>query len=481
MNAAPFRLRMRLSLLNLQVEKMATPLIISVSGLRGEIGQTLTPDVAVRYALAYSSTVASKGSFVIAYDGRRSGSLFADAICSALNAVGRLTLDAGVAATPTVGVLVREFGAAGGIQISASHNPRQFNGLKLFSSEGRVVPKAEGQKVLDVYNQEDFWQNVKWVDVESLGDRVKIEDSTKAHLDAVLKTVDVELIRSKGFKVLIDSNNASGSLLGKRLLTALGCDVVMRGDAPNGDFLHTPEPTVDNLKGVLKDIVDAGAAVGFCQDPDADRLALVDENGRYVGEEYTTAICCKNRLQKLASQGDSRARNLVINCASSRMSLDIAAEFGGEGFRSPVGEANVVDLMIAKNAVYGGEGNGGPIDPSVGFVRDSFVGMAQVLEAMARSDSPLSQIADEIKGYSIIKRKLSLPEGGFESVVKRLSEAFANEQKDYQDGLRIDWADAWVLARPSNTEPIMRVIAEAPTDERANALCDSIEELIKAE
>ena len=461
---------------------MSSPLIISVSGLRGEIGVSLTPDVAVRYALVYSQSVESNGPFVIAYDGRRSGSLFADAICSALNAVGRTTLYAGVAATPTVGVLVKALGAAGGIQISASHNPRQFNGLKLFSPEGRVIPKHEGEKVLAAYRDAEKnsdW-NPGWVDVERLGERKLIEDSTIAHMEAVLETVDVDLIRSKKYRVLLDSNNASGSVLGKRLLEALGCDVVVCGGIPNGDFLHTPEPTVENLQSVFKKIVEAGAVIGFCQDPDADRLALVDENGRYIGEEYTTAICCKNRLQKARLSGETGPFNLVINCASSRMSIDIAEQFGGMCYRSPVGEANVVDLMKAKRAIFGGEGNGGPIDPSVGFVRDSFVGMAQVLEMMARNGQTLSKIADDIQGYSIVKRKVGLPEGGFQKIVDILSSAFAEEEKNTEDGIRIDWSDAWALARPSNTEPIARIIAEAPTAERANALCDKIEEIMNS-
>lgn len=459
---------------------MASPLIISVSGLRGEIGSTLTLDVAIRYALAYSKSVESPKPFVVAYDGRRSGSMFADAICAALNAVGRTALYAGVAATPTVGILVKQFGAAGGIQISASHNPKQFNGLKLFSAEGRVIPKQEGEKVLEVYRQAEKETSIvsEWASVDRIGERTTIEDTTIAHMEAVLKTVDADLIRSKKFRVLLDSNNASGSILGKRLLENLGCDVVLCGETPNGDFLHTPEPTVDNLKSVFQKIVEAGACIGFCQDPDADRLALVDENGRYIGEEYTTAICCKNRLQKLTQSGASVPLNLVINCASSRMSLDIAKEFGGECFRSPVGEANVVDLMKAKDAVFGGEGNGGPIDPSVGLVRDSFVGMAQVLEFMARNEVPLSKVADDIQGYAIVKRKVGLPEGGFAKIVTLLSEAFKDEEKNTEDGIRIDWTDAWVLARPSNTEPIARIIAEAPTEERANALCDQVEALM---
>lgn len=455
------------------------PLIISVSGLRGEVGTALTPEVAVRYALAYSKLVASKKPFVIAWDGRRSGALFADAISAALNAVGRSTLDAGVAATPTVGVLVREFDAAGGIQISASHNPREYNGLKLLSSEGRVVPKRDGEAILELYREieRDPAAAPDWVDVERIGERTKIADSTRAHLDAVLRTVDVESIRSKKFRVLLDSNNASGSLLGRRLLDELGCDVVLCGSTPNGDFLHTPEPTAENLASVCEKVVAARAAVGFCQDPDADRLAIVDENGRYVGEEYTVAICAKNRLQKAVANGEKGPFRLVVNCGTSRMTLDIAAQFGGEAFRSPVGETNVVDLMKAKNAIYGGEGSGGPIDPAVGWIRDSFVATAQILEIMARNDVPISKIADEIQGYSIVKRKIGLSKVGFQKVVEAVAAAFPDQEKNVEDGLRIDWPDAWVLVRPSNTEPVVRVVAEAPTAERAAELCDRVEAL----
>ena len=297
-------------------------------------------------------------------------------------------------------------------------------------------------------------------------------------MNLVLSTVDVDLIRSKKFRVLLDSNNASGSILGKRLLEALGCEVYINGATPNGDFLHTPEPTEENLQSVLQSVVKAGACVGFCQDPDADRLALIDERGLYIGEEYTTAICSKNRLQKLQLVGANTSFNLVVNCASSRMTYDIASEFGGTCFRSPVGEANVVDLMKEKNAIYGGEGNGGPIDPTVGFVRDSFVGMAQVLEMMARNSQPLSKIAAGIKGYSIVKRKIALPEGNFQSIVDFLCEQYACQEKNLEDGIRIDWSDKWVLVRPSNTEPIARIIAEAPTLSQACELCDQVQELI---
>ena len=208
---------------------------------------------------------------------------------------------------------------------------------------------------------------------------------------------------------------------------------------------------------------------------DHHRIAVIDENGRYIGEEYTTALCCKNRLQIAQRENEPGDRNLAINCASSRMSIDIAEEFGGRCRRSPVGEANVVDLMIQTNAIYGGEGNGGPIDPRVGYVRDSFVGIAQILEMTARSGRSLSELVDEIKGYSIVKRKVALPSEGFSKAVELISKEFSEEEKTFEDGVRVVFSDGWALARPSNTEPIARIIAEAPTQERAEALCDRVE------
>ncbi|MDO4587407.1 MAG: phosphoglucosamine mutase [Planctomycetia bacterium] len=466
---------------------MASPLIISVSGLRGEIGQTLTPEVAMHYVLAYASVLREEyeeGLFVVTRDGRRSGEMLADAIHSALNGIGFSTLDGDVAATPTTGLLIREYEAIGGIQISASHNPRQYNGIKLFSAEGRVIPKLLGEKVLQRYRELENNLNsqkgssfVQWVDVEKLGERTFIEDTTSFHLRQVLATVDVPQIRNKKFKVLLDSNHGAGGILGRRLLDELGCEVVFLGDEPNGDFEHTPEPIVENLKSVFEKVQKAKVDIGFCQDPDADRLALIDADGNYIGEEYTVALCSKNRLEKLYEMNQPLG-NIVINCASSRMSIDIANQFEVDCCRSAVGEANVVDLMIAQNAVFGGEGNGGPIDPKVGFVRDSFVGMANILDAMARRNLSVAQLAAEIPKYSIVKRKITLLLEKVPAVLDGISSHYSNQKQNNLDGLRIDWDNAWVLIRASNTEPIVRVIAEAQTESEANRIADEIETVI---
>lgn len=441
-------------------------LIISVSGLRGIVGETLTPEVAIRYVTAFSSGT-PEGPFVVTRDGRATGNMVSEAVMAGLHAVGRTTIDGGIAATPTTGVLIRRARAAGGIQISASHNPPQYNGLKLFSAEGRVIPAGPGQAVLERYRE----GTVDWVTHERLGGNDPVEDAHADHLQAVLATVDAEAIRACQFKVLLNSNHGAGSLLGERLLKSLGCKVNVVGSKPDGQFEHPPEPTAENLTSILPQVRQVGADVGFCQDPDADRLALIDADGRYVGEEYTLAICANHVLGQ-------RKGPIVANCATSRMTQDIAEKYGVPYFRSAVGEANVVDCMLANEAVFGGEGNGGPIDPKVGLVRDSFVGMAQVLAAMAARQLPLAHLADELPRYEIVKTKIDLSADKVASAVAALTAQFKDAKADRMDGLRLDWPDRWLLVRPSNTEPIVRAIAEAPSVSAATDLCRSAAEIL---
>ena len=450
-------------------------LIISVSGLRGVIGETLTPEVAIRYATAFSAET-PPGRFVITRDGRPTGVMLSHAIHAGLNAVGRDTIEAGVAATPTTGMLIRELGLAGGIQISASHNPSEYNGIKLFSAEGRVISKIPGAAVLQRYQMNSI-RDIQWVPHDRVGKLIYCIDVNEVHLEKVLQTVDVEAIRNRKFKVLLDSNRGAGSLLGEMLLKALGCEIVLLGGKPDGLFEHTPEPTAENLQSVFEKVKNAKVDVGFCQDPDADRLAVIDQNGRYIGEEYTVALCVehvlRNHVMRMRMKGP-----IVMNCSSSRMTQDIAERYGVPLFRSPVGEANVVDLMLEKEAMFGGEGNGGPIDPDVGLVRDSFVGMAQILDAMCLRKKTIAELADELPRYEIVKRKITLPPGTtpdrIRAMLDELEKKFSDQKCDRQDGLRIDWPYGWALIRGSNTEPILRIFAEAKTEAEAVALCDKI-------
>jgi phosphomannomutase len=434
--------------------------IISVSGLRGVVGESLSPETAVRFVGAFVS-LTPPGPIVVTRDGRSSGPMLMEAVRAAILAAGRDCLDGGVAATPTTGILVREHGAAGGVQISASHNPPPYNGLKLFSSAGRVIPAAEGKQVIEKYRAND----IAWVSYDRLGKVETLHDTTLAHLKKVLATVDVPRIRHANFHVLLDANHGSGSVLGRRLLNELGCTVHVLGGMPDGNFAHPPEPTAENLAEVLADVVRHGCAVGFCQDPDADRLALIDETGRYIGEEYTPALCAEHVLR-------STIGPVVTNCSTSRMTEDIAARHDATFTRSAVGEANVCDEMIARRAVFGGEGNGGVIDPRVGYVRDSYAGMALVLDAMAASKLPLSALVAQLPKYEIVKTKITLAAGKLEPALAALKQHFADATLDTLDGLRLDWPGKWLLVRASNTEPIVRAIAEAPTAAEAQRLCD---------
>ena len=438
---------------------MAEP-IISVSGLRGIVGESLTPEVAIRYVAAFAA-IAPPGDILVGRDGRPSGQMLAEAVRAGLQAVGRNAIDGGILATPTTGVLVRRLRAAGGVQITASHNPSPYNGLKLFSAEGRVIPAGPGQLVLDRYRT----ASPPWVPHVRLGDSRTVGDTLTAHLQAVMAIVEVERIRRRRFKILLDSNHGAGSLLGRRLLEELGCQVTLLGAEPDGQFDHLPEPTPENLASVLAAVSRAGADVGFCQDPDADRLATIDETGRYVGEEYTVAFCVDHVLRQ-------RRGPIVTNCSSSRMAEDIASRYGVPLVRSAVGEANVVDVMLAQGAIFGGEGNGGPIDPRVGLVRDSFVGMALILDAMAARGLKLSQLAGDLPRYEIVKTKVSLARERLPAALDALEEHFRDARADRLDGLRLDWPQAWLLVRGSNTEPIVRAIAEAPTAAAARRLCD---------
>lgn len=440
--------------------------IISVSGLRGIVGESLTPEVALRYVAAFAATL-PPGAIIVSRDGRATGPMLAGAVKSGLLAVGRDVLDADVAATPTLGVLVRAHRAAGGVQISASHNPPQYNGIKLFSGEGRVIPAAPGKKVLEAYRA----GKVSWVRHDWVGKLERLADTTGEHLKLLLATVNLDSIRRKKFRVLLDSNRGAGSLLGAKLLETLGCEVVLLGGEPDGQFEHPAEPTAENLQTVTRKVISARAHIGFCQDPDADRLAIIDETGRYIGEEYTLAICAEHILRQ-------RKGPVVTNCATSRMTQDLAEKRGVPFLRSAVGEANVVDEMLARNAVFGGEGNGGPIDPRVGLVRDSFVGMALVLDAMAARGKKISELADELPRYEIRKTTIKLPPEKLSAALDALQKRFSDARSDRRDGLRLDWPDRWLIVRGSNTEPIVRAIAEAPAAAAAEQLCRAAAEVV---
>ena len=443
-------------------------LIISVSGLRGIVGETLTPEVATRFVAAFAKKL-PPGPIIVGRDGRSTGRMLSRAILAALTACGRECIDADVASTPTIGVLVRQRGAAGAVQISASHNPPPYNGIKLFGGEGRVLDATTGAAIRDAY----IAGEADWCSYDALGKVARDADPHAGHLEKVLSTVDAASIAAKGYRVLLDSNHGAGSLLGKRLLEALGCEVVAVGDTPDGQFAHVPEPTAENLTGISQLVREENCAVGFCQDPDADRLALVDAEGTYIGEEYTLALCVQRALSDDATRGP-----IVINGATSGMSERLARDAGVKSFRSAVGEANVADMMIAQSATYGGEGNGGPIDPRVGYVRDSFVGMAQVLDLMTSTGMTLKELADALPKLHIVKMTAAVAPEDLPNLLERLQAKHPDAKAQTGDGLRLAWEDKWLLVRGSNTEPIVRFIAEAESESEARSLCDAAEALI---
>ena len=442
-------------------------LIISVSGLRGIVGENLTPEIAARFVAAFVDLLPA-GPIVVGRDGRSHGPLLAGGVQQAITRAGRECLYADVASTPTIGVLVRDLHAAGGVQISASHNPPQYNGLKLFGADGRVISAGEGARVIEGFRRTTTDGPTSGA---ATGKVTSLADTTTAHLHKVLATVDVEAIRRRKFRVVLDANHGAGAVLGKPLLEALGCTTTVLGGAADGRFEHPPEPTAENLTSVAEAVRRAAADVGFCQDPDADRLALFDEQARYIGEEYTPALCADHVLARAAGA-------VVTNCSTSRMTQDVAAKYKLPFSRSAVGEANVCDEMIAQNAVFGGEGNGGVIDPRVGYVRDSFAGMALMLDLLAARSEPLSRVAASLPRYEIVKTKMTLDADRWRAGPAALRKHFADAAASTLDGLRLDWPDKWLLVRASNTEPIVRAIAEAPTAAEAQRLCDEAQHVL---
>ncbi len=453
------------------------PLIVSVSGLRGVVGASLTPEVAARYAAAFVATLPA-GPIVIGRDGRESGPLLAAAIARTVQAAGRTLLDAGIASTPTVGIVVRDQRAAGGIQISASHNPARYNGMKLFSAAGRVLPAAAGGDVLGHFHALDgrMSQTGSAVDDPKQQQPVpavaqaerRLVDGTAGHLQRVLAIVNVEAIRRCRPRVWLDSCHGAGSRMALPLFDALGCEVICVGAEADGLFSHEPEPTAENLGAMLPAIPAAAAEIGFFQDPDADRLAIATAAGRYIGEELTLGLA----VEAVLSQ---RPGPIVVNCSTSSAAAGVAARLGSSCHVAAVGEANVVDRMLEVGAVLGGEGNGGVIDPRVGLVRDSFVAMALVLDRMCRGGrlTPLESLVAGLPQFVMRKTKVAVDSAArgsrLEDRLEAVAAAFPEAEASRLDGLRLDWPGGWLLVRASNTEPIIRIIAESGTNAEVDA------------
>ena len=449
---------------------MAEQLIISISGMRGIVGETLTDSVTHNYGCAFGTFLKNscaggtkKLSVCIGRDSRASGPMLKSAIASGLCDTGIDVVDLAIVPTPSVGVMVRQLGCSGGVVITASHNPIQYNGIKLLLSNSIAPPAEKAEQIKRLFLGGKF----SLADSRNRGKLTSNEQTDAVHVSKVLSIVDKRVIASKKFRVVLDSVNGAGGRITKRLLNELGCKVVAINDEPTGLFAHAPEPTAENLTGFCETVKNEKAQVGFAQDPDADRLAIIDENGIYIGEEYTLALAAKYIFSRGA--GDA-----ATNLSTSRMLDDIAEKAGGRVFRTPVGEAYVAAAMLEHNCIIGGEGNGGVIDLRVNPIRDSLVGIALVLQLMAETGKSISRLAAEIGGYHMIKTKFAADKAQAKKILSAAKKLFANARLNISDGYRFDFDDGWLHLRASNTEPVVRVIAEATTERAVKEYIDAV-------
>lgn len=448
-------------------------LIKSISGIRGTIGgvpgQNLTPQDIVECTAAFGTWLLQKGNapkVVIGRDARISGQMVRDIVASTLSALGIEVIDLGLSTTPTVEMAVTFEGAGAGIIITASHNPKEWNALKFLNEKGEFISAADGEAVLKLISE----GGIQYQSVEALGKIREGQDFLQKHIQAIiaLPEVEVDLVRARGFKVVLDPVNSSGALTVPALLEYLGCDVITIHGEPNGHFAHNPEPLPEHLRDLSAAILEHQADLGIAVDPDVDRLALVCENGEVFGEEYTLVAVADYILQQ-------KPGNTVSNLSSSRALRDVTIQRGGEYFAAAVGEVNVVEKMKAVKAVIGGEGNGGIIVPDLHYGRDALVGIALFLSWLAKFGGTASVLRATYPDYQMVKDKIALPEGlDMERILLRLEEKYQNEEHSTIDGLKIDFPNSWLHLRKSNTEPIIRIYAEAPSLGEAEALVAKI-------
>ena len=438
-------------------------LMVSVSGIRGRVGEGLTPEVVARYAAAFGAWAAASGksnAIVVGRDSRVSGLMFHRIVLSALQSVGCNVIDIGLTTTPTCQLAVEDHHAAGGLMISASHNPIEWNALKFIGPTGLFLEASEGAAMRSLVDS-----GIPRASWDRLGQIEQDDRAIARHIDRVLAIpyLDVDGIRAQRFNVALDCVRGAGAAIMPALLERLGCRVTAINTETDGRFPRPPEPVAENL-GALEQLVrDTGAAVGFAVDPDVDRLALVSDAGTAIGEDFTLALAAMLVLRH-------KRGPVVTNLSTSRIVEDVAARAHVPVVRAPVGEVNVAVRMREEGAPVGGEGNGGVILNDVHLGRDAPVGAALLLQLLYEEKKPLSQIVASLPRYVIVKDKLDRPNAALDVVYDKLRHAFPDGAVDMQDGLRLSWDDRWVHVRPSGTEPIVRVIAEAPTSGEAHEL-----------
>jgi phosphomannomutase len=438
-------------------------LMVSVSGIRGRVAEALTPEVVARYAAAFGAWSIAQGTsrqIVVGRDSRVSGPMFHRIVVGTLQLVGADVIDIGLTTTPGCQLSVEHHHAAGGLMLSASHNPIEWNALKLIGSSGLFLEAGQGlamRALLDTGIPYATWQDI--------GSVTDDPDAARRHLQAVvgIPYVDVAAIRARKFKVALDCVRGAGATIMPMLLEHLGCEVVAINMEPDGRFPREPEPIPENLHELERLVKDSGADIGFAVDPDVDRLALVADGGRAIGEDFTLALAARVVLRH-------RKGPLVTNLSTSLVVEDAAREAGAEIVRAPVGEVNVAVRMRELRAPIGGEGNGGVILPEVHLGRDAPIGAALLLQLLLEEGRSLSALVASLPRYVIVKDKLDRPNASLDTVYGALTQAFPDAVADTQDGLRLAWPDRWVHVRPSGTEPIVRVIAEAPDEAGAREL-----------
>ncbi|MCU0256651.1 MAG: phosphoglucosamine mutase [Vicinamibacterales bacterium] len=435
---------------------------ISISGVRGVVGASLTPSLLTRFAQAFGTYVGG-GRIIVGRDTRTSGEMVSQAVTAGLLSAGCRILDLGVCPTPTVQLVVRRFGARGGVAVTASHNPAEWNALKFIGADGLFLGGASGRELLDIYHQGDYTR----VGGDAMRSVERREDALDLHVAAVIDALGPLPPTARRPRVALDACNGAGSVVSPRLLAALGADVVGINVTPDGRFPRPAEPTPAALAQLSAAVREHGCDLGFAQDMDADRLAVVDETGRAIGEDLTLLLACQRVLSVTPGP-------VVTNVATTHALEAVAAAYGCLVTRSPVGEANVTEAMRRVGAVIGGEGNGGVIYPRINFARDSLVGMALILHRLAADGRPLSAIVAEIPALVMVKRQFACASHRIGDVLRAARAAYAGLPADTRDGLKVTLPAGWFLLRGSNTEPIVRLIAEARTEADATALADDL-------